>query len=160
MKRGSTFFLKGVVVLIGLAALAVCIFWLPEMARRDAEAHPETSYLQYPFLAGAYLLSVPFFVALYQAFKLLTYIDRNNAFSELSVRALKYIKYSGFTLSSIFASGILFVILFIDDDDVAGVIGMGLMCTFASAVIAIFAAVLQRLLKHAIAIKSENDLTV
>ncbi|CAH1203762.1 hypothetical protein PAECIP111893_02061 [Paenibacillus plantiphilus] len=159
MKRGSTFFLKGVVVLIGLAALAVCIFWLPEMARRDAEAHPETSYLQYPFLAGAYLLSVPFFVALYQAFKLLTYIDRNKAFSELSVRALKYIKYSGLTLSSIIAAGILFVILFIDDD-VAGIIGMGLMCTFASAVIATFATVLQRLLTNAIAIKSENDLTV
>ncbi|MBW7475307.1 DUF2975 domain-containing protein [Paenibacillus oenotherae] len=159
MKRGSTLFLKGVVVLIGMAALAVCIFMLPDIARRDAEAHPETSYLQYPFLAGAYVLSLPLFISLYQAFKLLSYIDQNKAFSDLSVRALRHIKYSGILLSSVIAAGMLFIIIFIDDD-VAGIIGLGIMCTFASAVIAIFAALLQRLLRDAIAIKSENDLTV
>lgn len=159
MKRGSTFFLKGVVVLIGMAALALCIFWLPAVASRDAAAHPETSYLQYPFLACAYALSVPFFAALYQTFNLLSYIDRNKAFSELSVRALNYIKYSGITIGSFIAAGTLCVIIFIDDD-IAGIIGLGIMCTFASSVIATFAAVLQKLLKSAIAIKSENDLTV
>lgn len=88
----TTFFLKGVVVLIRITALALCIFWLPGIASRDAEANPETAYLQYPFLVCAYVLSIPFLVALYQAFKLLSYIDRNKAFSELSVRALRYIK--------------------------------------------------------------------
>ena len=37
---------------------------------------------------------------------------------------------------------------------------IGLVIIFASLVIAVFAAVLQRLLQEAINIKSENDLTV
>jgi hypothetical protein len=158
-KQGSTIFLKVVIFLIGITVLALCIFWLPGIASRDAEANPETAYLQYPFLVCAYVLSIPFFVALYQAFKLLTYIDRNKAFSELSVRALRYIKYCAITISILIVVGIIFVVLFIEGD-VAGVIGLGIMCTFASSVIATFAAVLQKLLKEAIDIKSENDLTV
>lgn len=158
-KQGSTIFLKVVIFLIGITVLALCIFWLPGIASRDAEANPETAYLQYPFLVCAYVLSIPFFVALYQAFKLLTYIDRNKAFSELSVKALRYIKYCAITISILIVVGIIFVVIFIEGD-VAGVIGLGLMCTFASSVIATFAAVLQKLLKEAIDIKSENNLTV
>jgi hypothetical protein len=37
---------------------------------------------------------------------------------------------------------------------------MGLVIIFASMVIAVFAAVLQRLLQEVINIKSENDLTI
>ncbi|HDR6753118.1 TPA: DUF2975 domain-containing protein, partial [Bacillus thuringiensis] len=37
---------------------------------------------------------------------------------------------------------------------------VGLIIVFASLVIAVFAAILQRLLQEAINIKSENDLTV
>ncbi|MBP1079706.1 hypothetical protein JOC74_000194 [Bacillus capparidis] len=59
-KSGSTIFLKVVVFLIGIVVLALCIFLLPEIASRDAEANPETAYLQYPFLVCAYVLSIPF----------------------------------------------------------------------------------------------------
>ena len=45
-------------------------------------------------------------------------------------------------------------------DDAPGVILIGLILIFASMVIAVFAAVLQKLLKEAIDIKSENDLIV
>jgi hypothetical protein len=40
------------------------------------------------------------------------------------------------------------------------VIAIGLVIVGASVAVAVFAAVLQRLLENAIAIKSENDLTV
>ncbi|MDZ5606230.1 DUF2975 domain-containing protein [Bacillus pseudomycoides] len=159
MKRGSTTFLKVVLLIIGIAVLALCIFAVPEIASRDASANPETSYLQYPFLVCTYVLSIPLFIALYQAFKLLIYIDKCKAFSELSVRALKYIKYCAITISIFIVLGILFVIFFIEGDR-AGIIMLGLIGTFASSVIATFAAVLQRLLQEAIDIKSENDLTI
>jgi hypothetical protein len=41
-----------------------------------------------------------------------------------------------------------------------GGIVIGLVIIFASIVIAVFAAVLQKLLRNAIDIKSENDLTI
>ncbi|MDQ0877415.1 hypothetical protein QFZ77_006074 [Paenibacillus sp. V4I3] len=159
MNRWATFFLKGVIILIGIVALALCIFLLPEIASRDAEAHPVTAYLQYPFLLSAYLLSIPFFIALYQVFKLLIYIDKNNSFSELSVRALKVINRCAITISAFIVVGIVFVAIFIEGDR-AGVIALGLYSTIASSVIATFVGVLQRLVKEVVDIKSENDLIV
>ena len=159
-KQGSTTFLRFVLLLIGIAVLAVCLFALPEVARRDAAAHPETAYLQYPFLIGSYTLAIPFFVALYQAYKLISYIDRNEAFSELSVRALRKIKYCAITISTFIVAGIIIcVAIFVGSEDI-GIFMLALLCTLASSVIATFAAVLQKLLHEAIDIKSENDLTV
>lgn len=162
MKQGSTLFLKIAVFIIGTPVLALSIFWLPGIAARDAAAHPETAYLQYPFLIGAYITVTPFFVALYQALKLLSYIDQNKAFSELSVRALKYIKYCAITISTLIVVGIISGVILTagEGEDITGFISLGLMLTFASMVIAVFAAVLQRLLQEAIDIKSENDLIV
>ncbi len=45
-------------------------------------------------------------------------------------------------------------------DDAPGLILIGMVFVGASLVIAVFAAVLRRLLQEAIQIKSENDLTV
>jgi len=50
--------------------------------------------------------------------------------------------------------------LLADLDDAPGLILMGIVPIFASIVIAVFAAVLQKLLRNAIDIKSENDLTI
>jgi hypothetical protein len=47
-----------------------------------------------------------------------------------------------------------------DKDDAPGLVFVGTVIPFASMVIAVFAAVLQRLLQEAINIKSENDLMV
>lgn len=140
----------------------MCIFWLPWIATKDAAAHPETAYLQYPFLIGAYITVTPFFLALYQSLKLLSYIDQNKVFSELSVRALKYIKYCAITISTLIVVGIIsgFILIAGEGEDITGFISLGLMLTFASMVIAVFAAVLQRLLQKVIDIKSENDLIV
>ena len=107
-----------------------------------------------------YAAAIPFYFALYQAFKLLSYIDKNKAFSELSVKALKNIKYCAITISSLYVLGMPLFYLMAKKDDAPGIILIGLVIIFASMVIAVFAAVLQRLLQEAIDIKSENDLTV
>ena len=53
-----------------------------------------------------------------------------------------------------------FIFLLADKDDAPGAILMGLVPIFVSAVIAVFAAVLQRLLQEAVDIKAESDLTI
>ena len=47
-----------------------------------------------------------------------------------------------------------------EGDDAPGLVVLGLLIIFASLVIAVFAAVLQRLLNDAIQLKSDVDLTV
>jgi hypothetical protein len=158
MKRGSTLFLRMALILLGVPVLALGIFgltWLPK--------HPfnaDFDHILYPIIVGMYASVIPFFGALYQAFKLLNYIDKNQAFSELSVKALQTIKFCAIAFSGLYVVVLPFVYIVAEIDDAPGLILMGMVPTFASLVIAVFAAVLQRLLQEAIDIKSENDLTV
>jgi hypothetical protein len=154
MNRGSTNFLRLVIFLIGTGVLALCLFVLPRVIGSiDLGGYD-------PILLGMYVPAIPFFVALYQALRLLSYIDKNKAFSSLSVTALKNIKYCALAISALYAAGMPYIFYVADKDDAPGVVAIGLVIIFASFVIAVFAAVLQRLLQNAIAIKSENDLTV
>lgn len=160
MKRGSTLFLKIAVILIGIPILALCIFGLPILAKEAAESNSEFAYVLYGILIVMYASAIPFFIALYQAFKLLSYIDKNKAFSEISVKVLKNIKYCAITIGGLYVVGMPFFYIFAELDDAPGVILVGMLFILAPVVIAVFAAVLQRLLQEAITIKSENELTV
>ena len=89
MKRVSTLFLKIAVILIGIPILALCIFVVPEIGNTAAKLLPEFPYIKYLVSFVFYASAIPFYFALYQAFKLLRYIDKNEAFSQISVKALK-----------------------------------------------------------------------
>ncbi len=158
MKQGSTLFLKIAVFLIGTPVLALCIFGIVKVANNPV--NPNYAHILYPILIGMYISAIPFYIALYKAFRLLSYIDKNKAFSEISVKALKHIKYCAVTISALYVVMIPFVFLVADLDDAPGLIIVGMVPIFASMVIAVFAAVLQRLLQEAIEIKSENDFIV
>lgn len=160
MKRGSTIFLKIALFIIGIPVLALCIFLVPVIGEFARELYPDSPYIKYLVLIDLYATAIPFYFALYQAFKLLSYIDKNHAFSELSVSALKKIKYSGLVFSGLYVLGMPLFYLMAEMDDAPGIILIGMVMIFASFVIAVFAAVLQKLLQEAIDIKSENDLTV
>jgi hypothetical protein len=158
MKQYSTIFLKIAVILIGIPVLALCISGLYWLANHPV--NPDYAYILYPVLIGISVSAIPFLVALYQALRLLNYIDKSKAFSELSVKALKNIKYCAITISTLYVVMMPFVYFVAEKDDAPGLIIIGMVPIFASMVIAVFAAVLQRLLQDAIDIKSENDLTV
>ena len=154
MKQGLTLFLKLVISLIGLAVLALCVFLL----LATISSGEAGDFI--PILLGMYIAAIPFFFALYQSLKLLIYIDKSEAFSDLSVKALKNIKYCAIAISALYAAIMPFIVYVADKDNAPGFTALGLVIIFASIVIATFAAVLQKLLKDAIDIKSENDLTV
>lgn len=158
MKRGTTLFLKIAVILIGIPVLALGILGLPWLANNPV--NPDYAHILYPILMGMYASAIPFYIALYQAFRLLGLIDRNEAFSELSIKALKNIKKCAITISVLYVIILPFVYLLAELDDAPGLIIVGMVPIFASMVITVFAAVLQRLLQEAIDIKSEVDLTV
>lgn len=160
MERGSTLFLKIAVILIGIPVLALCIFFVPKIASFAGELYPDMAYIKYLVSIDLFATAIPFYFALYQAFKLLSYIDKNKAFSQISVGALKKIKYCAITISILYVFGMPLFYLIAEMDDAPGIIVIGMVIIFASMVIAVFAAVLQRLLQEAITIKSENDLTV
>ena len=154
MKQGSTLILRTAVTLMSLAVLALCIFLLPAGLRTDNVGGYKAIIL------GMYVTAIPFFIAVYHVWNLLGYIDKNKAFSDLSVKSLDAIKYCAITISILYAAGMPYVFIVADRDDAPGVVLIGLIITAASAVIGTFAAVLQKLVTNAITVKSENELTV
>ena len=160
MKRSSTIFLQIVIVLIGIGALAL-LLWEPHIEGRNAHATLSQIYFNDPFLAYAYIGSIAFFVALYQAFKLLGYIGQNKVFSLDSVKDLRTIKYCAMTIVGfIVGTEAYFFIAVRGKDDIAGGVAMGILISFISIVVATAAAVFERTTQSAVDIKSENDLTV
>ncbi len=160
MKKGSTLFLRVVILLIAIGAFAALI-WEPQTEGRNVHSDPISLYFNDPFLAYIYIASIPFFVALYQAFKLLRYVDKNEIFSQAAVKAVRNIKYCATALVAfiVAAEAYLFIVQR-GKDDIAGGVAMGLFIIFVSVVIATAAVVFQKLLQNAVDIKSENDLTV
>lgn len=159
MKKSSTIFLQVAIVLIGLVTLAIMIHF-PLTEGRAANLDLFHIYAD-PFLAYVYLASIAFFVALYQAFKLLGLIGQNKVFSLDSVKALRKIKYCAIALSILIVlAGIYIRIFHAQGDDPAGFLALCMVTTFISIVIATAAAVFERTLQSAVDIKSENDLTV
>ncbi|WP_336773946.1 DUF2975 domain-containing protein [Paenibacillus sp. MMO-58] len=157
MNRVSTFFLKITVLLMAIPAIAVCVFAVIALIRNDPNQFPGRMHLSD---IGFFVAVIPYFIALYMAMRLLGYIDKNIAFSELSVRALKKIKYCGVCIGIIFVAMMPFVFVMARQEDAPGIIVMGLAVAFASFVIAVFGALLERLLQNAIKLKSENELIV
>ena len=159
MKRSSTIFLQIVIVLIGIGALAL-LLWEPHIEGRNAHATNFEIYFKDPFLALVYIGSIPFFVALVQAFKVLGYAGQNKIFSQGAVKALRTIKYCALAIIGFVVVEEIFIMLTHGNDDAAGGVFIGVLITFGSIVFATAAAMLERILQNALDIKSENDLTV
>jgi hypothetical protein len=158
MKKGPTLFLKVVILLIAIGVLTGLI-WFPQTEGRATNLDLISIYTD-PFIIYIYIGSTPFFVGLYQAFKLLNFIDANKAFSQGAVNTLRNMKFASLSLIGFIALAELYIRFFAHGDDPAGPTALGILASFAVAVIATAAAVFQKLLQNAVDLKSENDLTV
>jgi len=160
MKRGSAVLLQAVVAFIGIGALAF-LLGVPHLEGRNKHATLFEIYFKDPFLAFAYVASIPFFVALYQAFRLLGYAGKDQALTHATVGALRTIKLCALAVLAFVAASVVFMPFAdpADDDGPQGVV-MRVFAAFVAIVAAAAAAMFERIFRNAVAIKSENDLTV
>jgi hypothetical protein len=145
-------------VLIAIGTLAYLIRF-PQLEGRAAHLDLIHIYAD-PLILYGYVASIPFFIALYQAFRLLGYVDNNQVFSQSAVKAVRMIKYCALAMPVFIIIGLAWIVLGANGDDFAGPVALGIFATFVSIVIATGVAVFERLLQSAVDIKSENDLTV
>lgn len=160
MNKFSTVFLRIVIVIVGLAVLSLCVFAFPQIGEGWTAEFPEEPKSGYWVMASLFAAAVPFFLALYFGLKLLSYIDLNKAFSEDSVRVLQRIVYCAVAMSIALMTYMPAAYHFAEIDDAPGVIIFAFAFACGPLVVAVFAAVLKKLLQNAIDFKNENDLTV
>src|SRR4030088_2245088 len=123
LKRGSTLFLKVVLMLIAIGALAGLI-WFPQTEGRATNLDLISIYTD-PFIIYIYIASIPFFVGLYQAFKLLSFIDASKAFSQGAVNTLKDMKFASLSLIGFIVLAEFYIRFFAHGDDPAGPTALG-----------------------------------
>lgn len=151
MKKNLTIFFQVVIVLIGIGTLALML-WEPHLEGRNAHAKVFEIYFNDPFLAYVYLASILFFVSLYQAFKVMSYIRQDKTFAQETLKALRTIKYCMiFLIGFIVAAEVYIFIAVRGTDDIAGGVAMGLFLIFVSALIATVAAIYERNLQNTMA---------
>lgn len=159
MKK-ETLFLKIAIIVMGIPVLAGCVIGLPLLAMDAADGSQEMAYLLYGMMSVLGFSAIPYFLTLFQGYRLLTFIDVNQAFSERSVESLKMIKICSAVISGIYVLGLPLFYIVAELDDAPGVILVGMIFVGAPLIIAVFAAVLQKLLKSAIDMKREQELTI
>ncbi len=159
MKKSSTIFLQVVICALGLGALALLI-WEPQLEGVNAHATNFEIYFKDPFIALVYLGSIPFFVALYKAIRVLGLSGSNQIFTQPAIDALRTIKKCALLIIGFVVIEEIVIMLNHGNDDPAGGVFMGVLITFGSVVVAVAATMFERILQKAVDLKSENDLTV
>ena len=171
MFKKSTFFMRVIIILLGAAVLIPVILFTPRFLMYAIEVmqHMVLSTSTWSWYYGVVLLfgvavfgaMVPFLMALYQTMKLLGFIDKKETFSEKSVKALNVIKNCAVAIFAIYLIGVMpMVRFFVESDDAPGGSIIWAAFSLIPLAIAIFASMLMNLIKEAIEIKSENDLTI
>ena len=147
MKRSSAFFLQTATVLFGLAVLGF-LLWEPHVEGRNAHATLFEIYFKDAFLACAYIASIPFFVALYQVFRLFGDAGRSELFSLRSLSALRTIRTCAIMLLGSIAVAEAFLFIMVrGQDDIAGGVAMGILFALVFAAMAAAAVLFERRLQ-------------
>ena len=150
LKRAAAIFLQILIVLFGGMVLAALLIG-PQFEGRNSNANFFETYFTDPFLAYVYLASVPFFVALFQAFRALGYIRQNNIFSQAGAAALRIIKYCGLLVAASTVAAEVYIIISAraTNDDSAGAVMLGAIVIVVSAAAAATAAACEKILRKA-----------
>jgi hypothetical protein len=144
MNRSAARLLQAATVLLGIAVFGF-LLWEPNVEGRNAHATLFEVYFNDPFLACAYTASVPFFVALYQAFRLFGDAGRNDLVSPRSLSALRTIRHCALLIIGcvLVAEAYLFIVVR-GQDDIAGGVAMGIVVAMFSAIAATMTALFER----------------
>ena len=146
MKRLSIFVLRTALVLLG-AFIFVAMLWEPHLEGVNAHAGFWAVYAD-PFVAYAYLGSVPFFVGVYQASQFLGYAGRDEASSSAAAKALRNVRYCALGVVVFILGAEVWIMLTHGDDDAAGVFALGIVATVLGLGTAAAATTLERSLRR------------
>jgi len=134
-----------VIVVLGIVVFAA-LLWEPTVEGVNANATSAFQiYFDDPFLAYIYFSFIAVFVGLYQAWKLLGYIGRDEAHSRESLQALRTIKYCALSFAGLIFGAVVYISVAVrGEDDIAGGVAVGLFIIFASIAVATAAASFER----------------
>lgn len=147
MNRIVTVLLQLGVVFVGLGAL---IFLLvePHFEGRNINATAYEVYFNDPFLVYAYVASISLFVLLYQVFKVIGYIGRNQTYSLTAVKALRTIQYCALAGIGFVVGPLGYLLIVRPEDDIAGGVAMGFLIIICFAISGAIATMFKKVVEN------------
>lgn len=129
LKFLPTYFLRFFILLLVGVVLVFCIFVFPSAWEVSSLEFPSASYALKLIVIGLYVTVVPFIIGLWEAFRLLKYIDNDLIFSELFLKSLKRIKICAYIISVMYLIGNPLLFPIAQADDAPGLIIVGAVIT-------------------------------
>jgi hypothetical protein len=140
-------FLKLVICIVAILFLVLYTLGLSNAGNELGDHYP--LYITCPTLILMYVAGVPFYFALYNTFRLLGLVNKNETFSESAIKALKHIKYSLKIMSIILIIILPFLYIIAQFDDAPGILAFGILITGVSIVITVFVSLIKRIFENA-----------
>ena len=145
--------LKVFLVLAVLSMLFLEIFIFPPAIGLFLESDYQLVSYLILLIISIYIISLPYFVALYKAFNLLVMVEKNQLFSLKAVSAFKLLKICAYSISLILLVDLPFLYLIADYDDAPGLLLLGIVIFGIS----LFISLVISLLKFIVSSKVEIE---
>lgn len=146
MKQFLIRLLKILVVLIGFVVFSWLVIF-PKLEGRAANLDLISIYAD-PLIIYAYFAAIPFYIALYQTYRLLSYIQKKLYPS--AIRSLAIIRYCAITSIGFIAGGETIIFLTSTEPDKAGIFALGIYLSLISAIFAAITKVIEKILQSKI----------
>lgn len=146
------------ITMVSIFMFFSAIVILPQLVEYSIATFTEIAYLAYPVAIIVIISAIPFFVVLYETFKICQYILKNEIFTVKPLKSLKIISISSFLICILF---VVIVLLFLNNDFITPLLSIILaLVILASFIIGIFSQILLILVEKATILKNDNDLTI
>lgn len=139
-------FLKVAIIFFGVMVSVLILFFLSAVFNDAAVGSTKMAYVLYGISTIMALSLIPFTAVLYQVFKLLSYVESENIFSNLAEVSLNKIRKYAYIISIMYAFMMPLVFIVAEVDDAPGAILYGMILVLAPIVMAFSADVLQQVL--------------
>lgn len=157
-QKGLANSLKAVMIGIGICGLIVYFNFIPACGKAILYNAPEYEYCYLPWLIFLWITAIPCYLVLICGYRIAVEIGRDNSFSIINARLLKYISgLAAFDSVFLFAGSGIFYALGMSH---GGLMLFCVLVVFGGIAVTVAAAALSHLVYKAAALKEETELTI
>lgn len=157
-QKGLANSLKAVIIGLGICGLIIYFYFLPIWGKTILFSTPDNSYCYLPWMIFLWITAIPCYLVLICGWRIAAEIGKDNSFSIVNAKLLKYISgLAAFDSIFLFAgSGVLYALNMSHSSWMI----LSIMVVFAGVTVTVAAAALSHLVYKAAALKEETDLTI
>lgn len=157
-QKGLANSLKAAIFGVGICGLTIYFYFLPSWGKTIVHYAPEYKQCYSAWILFFWITAIPCYLVLLCCWKIASEIGRDNSFSAVNARLLKYIaELSAFDSVLLFVGNLVFYFLGMNH---RGLMLLSVIVVFVGMAVTVAASALSYLVYKAALLKEENELTI